>query len=151
MGVINFARLVMELNDRSREYRKNHDKDNYIDFLEEVNNELIKEFQEIIKENDELKKQIEETNDNRLKTMHLEILSIANKEEEGISTFSLDKLYEEDQKYKIAFSELQDWDYLLYSHSYGAALMNSRTISYYVINTNKKTEVLKLLSGAGKL
>lgn len=152
MGFTSLASLMLQLEKRSKEFKAQNNKDEYIKFLEDANKQILKEYGDLYQEYTEIISNLEDKSSNTLNAYHLELLRIANlDEEDGITTYHLEKLYKENGKYQIAFSQLLDWDYLELTHSYGAALINSKTVHCYCICYDKKTDVLIKLSDAGKL
>jgi hypothetical protein len=99
----------------------------------------------LYEENESFKNKLEDIDSNKLTDFHLKILSIANKEDEGINTYHLESLYKENPEYQIAFSELEDWDYIIRTNVYGSAITNAKTVECYKIYASKETEVLKVL------
>lgn len=142
MGVIDITRLVIELEERSRTYRKKHDKDNYIEFLEEKNTILLNEYRDLYEENEKLKDLIKTKDSIELSDYHLNILSVAVTNKNSINQSTLDELYSQDSNYKIAFSELLDKSYFEENNVF---LQYSSGVVEYYISDKKATSIYKML------
>lgn len=151
MGLASWASLLIQLEKRNEEFQKKNNKEEYIKFLLESNQMLIAEYNELFQEFELFKSENTTSNQSKFNEYHLEILSIANKEDEGINTYHIEQLYSQSPEYQIAFSELEDMGYIKLSHSFGAALFNTKTVHVYNIIMERKTEVLRELSKANKL
>ena len=143
MGLSEIIRLGLELEKRKIEFSRKNDKDNYIQFLESKNSELLKEIQEIIVENEDLAKKLEEYEKTKLSKAHLEILELFINNNEKLNELVIKTFINSRPEYEIAFSELIDWQYV-HKLSRVINIYNPQPAIFY-FNTKYKTEVLKLL------
>ena len=132
--------IAKDVKRASKEYLKQHDKDKYINYLEEKINSLISIARDFESKYTELQNSVNKESNFEFDEMHKNILKFfVNDIKDSIKKSTLDSVFKSSLEYQIAFEELLQAKYIKYS-------FGTISESFYVVDGNKTVEVLKLFT-----